>query len=56
MLCDLQFFNNIIDDNDPQEQLTSQIICGDNEFKPACFSPESQVVLQLPGQDITIAN
>ena len=55
MSCDLQFFDDIIDDDDPQEQLTSQIICGDNELEPACFSPENQVVLQLPGRDVTIA-
>ena len=43
--CDLQFFDDIIDDDDNAEQLTSQIICGDNELEPACFSPENQAVL-----------
>jgi hypothetical protein len=48
MLCNLQFFDDIIDDDDPQEQLTSQIIYSDNELELACFSPENQAVLQLP--------
>jgi hypothetical protein len=55
MSCDLQFFDDIIDDDNNAEQLTSQIICGDNELEPACFSPENQAVLQLPGRDVVVA-
>jgi hypothetical protein len=54
MSCDLQFFDDIEDDDNVQRQLTSQIICGDNELEPACFSPENQAVLQLPGRDVLI--
>jgi hypothetical protein len=54
MSCDLQFFDDIEDDDNVQGQLTSQIICGDNELEPACFSPENQAVLQLPGRDVLI--
>jgi hypothetical protein len=55
MLCDLQFFNDIGDDENDLRQPTSEIICGDKELEPACFSPENQAVLQLPGRDVTIA-
>jgi hypothetical protein len=55
MLCDLQFFDDIIDNDNNAEQLTSQIICGDNELEPACFSLENQAVLQLPGEDVIVA-
>jgi hypothetical protein len=48
MSCDLQFF----DDNDDN---TSRVVCADDELAPACFSPENQAALQLPGQDVTIA-
>jgi hypothetical protein len=53
MSCDLQFFNGVNDHL--AEQPTLEVICGDQELEPACFSPENQAVLQLPGRDVTIA-
>jgi hypothetical protein len=55
MSCDLQFFDDIGDDENDQGQPTSEIICGEKELEPACFSPENQAVLQLPGWDVAIA-
>jgi hypothetical protein len=55
MSCNLQFFDNIGDDENDQGQPTSEIICSEKELKPACFSLENQAVLQLPGRDVTIA-
>ena len=48
MSCDLQFFDDI-DDN------TSWVVCANDELAPACFSLENQAALQLPSQDVTIA-
>ena len=45
MLCDLQFFDDVGDDENDQREPTSEIICGDQELEPACFSPENQAVL-----------
>jgi hypothetical protein len=55
MSCNLQFFDNVGNDENDQREPTSKIICGDQELELACFSPENQAVLQLPGRDVTIA-
>lgn len=32
MSCDLQFFDDIINNDNPQQLLTSQVICSGNEL------------------------
>ena len=49
MLCNLQFFDNINNNENDQGQPTSEIICSKKELKLACFFPENQAVLQLLG-------
>ncbi len=45
MSCDLQYFD---DEN------MSRVVYADDELAPACFSLESQALLQLLGEDVTI--
>jgi hypothetical protein len=45
MSCDLQFFDDIGDDENDEGQPTLEIIYSEKELELACFSPENQVVL-----------